>query len=121
METICELREICQSQKINKPKFLLAIGYTWHRRLSIYITYILLSIFPRITPNTISFSMIIVSIIGCTSLLPGIRNLSIAGMLIVYLGFLLDKCDGEVARYKKINTLRGVYLDELYLYLYQAV
>jgi len=32
----------------------------------------------------------------------------------VYVSFLLDKVDGEMARYKKMETLQGVYLDELY-------
>jgi phosphatidylglycerophosphate synthase len=39
---------------------------------------------------------------------------AISGFLAIYLSFLLDKSDGEIARFKHLHSLRGIYLDELY-------
>jgi phosphatidylglycerophosphate synthase len=38
----------------------------------------------------------------------------IAGISVMYLSFLMDKCDGEVARFTHTTTAKGIYLDELY-------
>ena len=113
MESIKELRQKCQARKINK-NFALAKGYTWHRQISIYITKFLLTLSPKIKPNSVSFMMIVVSLAGCLLLLNHGLYIEILGILLVYFGFLLDKVDGEIARYKNIHYLRGVYLDELY-------
>jgi len=113
MESIKELRQKCQAHKINK-NFALAKGYTWHRQISIYITKFLLTLFPKIKPNLVSFTMIVVSLTGCLLLLNHSLYIEVFGILLVYLGFLLDKVDGEIARYNNIHYLRGVYLDELY-------
>ena len=113
MESIKELKIKCQSGKRSKD-FLLMKGYTFHREVSIYVTKFLLTFFPKIKPNTVSFLMIFVSLIGCLLLLSSCAYTAGTGIFLVYLGFILDKVDGEIARYKNTYSLRGGYLDEVY-------
>lgn len=116
MESIAELREKCQGQKKDK-NFLSAKGYFFHRGISIYITKFLLTIFLKIRPNQVTFFFILVSIIGAVLLLNSNLYWQVLGIFLVYFGFLLDKVDGEIARYKQIFSLRGIYLDEIYHFL----
>ena len=115
MERIKELREICQSDK-RKHRSLSDWGYLQHRKFSIYITFALLKIFGRkINPNCVSvfnllFGMALLWLIATAKSQPFFVLL----MLLFYFSFLLDKVDGEIARYQKRATLKGVYLDEIY-------
>lgn len=115
MESIKELREICQKQKMTDKNFPLAYGYLFHRRISIYITRFFLASFPSITPSAIGALMICLSLAGAAGIAFGVSAMAeVAGIALVYFGFLLDKVDGEIARYKKVFPLRGMYLDEIY-------
>jgi len=116
MESIAELKIKCQSEKKNK-NFLLASGYFFHRNISIYITRFLLIVFPRIKPNQVTFFLILISILGALLLASSNFSYQLIGILLVYFGFILDKVDGEVARYKELITLQGGYLDELYHFI----
>jgi len=116
VESIFELKNICQLHKRNKH-FLLSFGYIFHRNLSIYITRFLLIFFPRLSPNTVSFLMIVISLIGCIFLFISNSLLNFLGLIFIYFGFLLDKVDGELARYKNEYSIQGIYLDELYHFL----
>ena len=115
METIQQLKEICQPHRkaIQKSRDR---GYLWHRELSIYLTWVVLKLFgKRITPNQISafnilFGVVLLSLIAFAEN----RWFFLLLLLLFYVSFLLDKVDGEVARYQKVITLRGAYLDELY-------
>ncbi len=113
MESIKELKNICQRGKREK-NFLLMKGYIFHRNISIYITKALLILFPKVKPNSVSLLMIFISLLGCVFLLYSSFIIQITGICLVYFGFILDKVDGEIARYKNIFSLQGVYLDELY-------
>lgn len=113
METIRELKEKTQKQKRGKT-FLLAFGYEWHRNFSIYITWILLKFFPNIRPNQVSLLMLLTGLLGALFILSPDFSKVIFGFALIYLSFLLDKVDGEIARYKGIFSISGVYLDELY-------
>lgn len=115
METIKELKEICQPHRKQNQRSK-DWGYLKHRELSIYITRIILRLAGRgIKPNHISLFNIL---FGIAILLLIIFNedkfLFLLFLLLFYFSFLLDKVDGEVARYQKVITLRGAYLDEVY-------
>lgn len=62
--------------------------------------------------------MIVIGLMGALAIFlePNFAQgtLAIFGFLTVYLSFLLDKSDGEIARFKHLYLLRGIYLDELY-------
>ena len=107
---IKKLREIAQAGKVEgreRPWFYRSL----QRGPSIYITTLFLK--TSISPNSISFLSIIVGILGTIILfLPGYGPLIIA-LLLFYLNILLDKVDGEVARYRKIFSLKGIFLDNI--------
>jgi phosphatidylglycerophosphate synthase len=109
-----EFKRESQSQKVNKQLPPSYFGYSWHRELSARLSYFLLRVFPGVTPNNISLLMILVGVLGCLLLLGESIEFTVVGILLVYLSFILDKVDGEIARYKNLQTLRGKYLDELY-------
>lgn len=114
METIAQLKNATQTQKRDKEFSSVWWGYVLHRNISIYITYVILRLFPNVTPNFISFLMILVGLSGSVLILFGDVLVQVAGIILVYVSFLLDKVDGEVARYKKEFSLLGMYLDEVY-------
>lgn len=113
MILVKEIREKAQKQKLKK-KGLLNFGYKTHRFFSAYITYFLLNLFPGIKPNFISFLMIVTGCIGLYLVSLGNFSSQLLGILMIYFSFILDKVDGEIARFKEYITLRGVYLDEIY-------
>jgi len=115
METIKKLKEICQPHRA-KAKHPNDWGYLRHRELSIYITRFILRLTGgKIKPNHLSifnifFGLFLLLFIAMT------RNQATFILLLIlfYFSFLLDKVDGEIARYKDMRTLRGAYLDEVY-------
>ena len=98
METIRELRERLQTNVMGHPYL--------QRILSIYITRILIP--TNITADQITVSMFIIGVGGTVSIFFGWIWL---GFFLVYLSIILDAVDGEIARYKKVYSLKGVYLD----------
>jgi phosphatidylglycerophosphate synthase len=114
MESVKELKIKCQEQKMTGKDFNLMIGYLAHRKISIYLTKFLLTVWPPIRPDFVSWMMILIGVGG--SILLSFFNFyaAVLGVFLVYLSFLLDKVDGEIARYKQLFSLRGIYLDEIY-------
>lgn len=107
---IVELREKLQASKIEGRER--PWGYKWLQRgPSIYITWFLIK--TPIKPNTISAFNLLVGLAAVYSVTQLNFWWQLAGILLLYLNLLLDKVDGEVARYKNIYSLRGVYLDEI--------
>src|SRR3989338_2391104 len=105
METIAELREKLQSEKLEMRKGIL--GYRFLKRgVSIYLTRILIT--THVRPNQITVMTLVSGVAGALAIFFGWLWL---GFLLLYLNIVLDAVDGEVARYKKIFSLRGVYLD----------
>src|SRR3989344_715181 len=102
--SIKELREICQPKKEYWPwrdKFL--------RGVSIYITKPLL--YTKITPNDVTWLMLIVGIVAAEFYAIGGYFYSLIGLFLHHFSFILDAVDGEVARFTKKSSTRGVYLD----------
>src|SRR5438552_2506688 len=101
------LRAICQSGKEQDPAW-----YFIHRRWSIYVTWALLH--TKVTPNQISLLMMACGILGAALLVPHSGAANAAGFVVLYLAFLLDKVDGEVARYRGVASPKGLLLDRLH-------
>lgn len=105
MESIHELREQLQSEKVKRQ----AWGYRYLRRgLSIYVTRLFLR--TNIRPNQVTVAMVLIGIAGAVAIFFGYIWL---GFILVYLNIVLDAVDGELARYKKSFSLRGVYMDRI--------
>jgi len=107
VERPSELRVICQAGKNSDPRW-----YFVHRRVSIYITWLLLH--TSIRPNQITLLMMATGVAGAALLVPQVPAVNAVGFVVLYLAFLLDKVDGEIARYRRQSSARGVLLDRLH-------
>jgi phosphatidylglycerophosphate synthase len=84
------------------------IGF-FYRELSLPITWFLVQ--TPITANQISLFWILVSIVGICLLATGNYTAAIFGALCLEFVILLDRADGDVARYKDERTLVGRFID----------
>jgi phosphatidylglycerophosphate synthase len=107
MERPRDLREVCQAGKLSEPGW-----YAVHRRISIYLTWALLP--TRVTPNHVTFLMMGLAAAGALLLASPLLAVNLAGFAVLYLSFLLDKVDGEMARYRGVEAPRAVLLDRFH-------
>lgn len=99
-----------QKEKVAPKGWRRPLGYYALQRFpSIYITRLLLA--TRIMPNHITIAGFLLGLAGCWFVLQWLWYLKLVGIGFLYLNVLLDKVDGEIARYKKIYSLKGIYLD----------
>lgn len=103
IETIRELREICEKERpfLEKPLPLTAI----------YITKLLL--YTRITANQVTLLNIFVGLSVGAFFIYGHNWSMLVGALVWCLHGVLDYTDGQVARYRGTSGLSGAYLDRL--------
>ncbi len=64
-----------------------------------------------LTPNQITLAAIAASLTGALLFADGGRGLGVAGALLVVAGYVLDNCDGEVARARGLTSRLGALLD----------
>lgn len=100
VESIKELREVCQKGKIERV-----------RRISVYLTKLLL--YTPITANQVTLLMTSVGIAIGILFSFGIYWYSIIGALLFPFYYILDHVDGEIARYRGTASLMGSYIDQL--------
>jgi len=101
---IKELREYCQRKR--------NVWYwrdRFNRGISIYITKIFLHL--GAVPNHASFFVFFFGILSAVFYGFGIYTYSLIGLFLHHLSFVMDAVDGEIARYKKMCSMKGVYLD----------
>ncbi|QXE33594.1 CDP-alcohol phosphatidyltransferase family protein [Streptomyces sp. GMY02] len=117
--SVAELRPVVHPEGVKDRRS----GEHWAGRL--YMREISLHIDPylvntRITPNQLTYLMVVVGVLGGAALLlPGLTGAILAAVLFqIYL--LLDCVDGEVARWRKQTSITGVYLDRVGHYLCEA-
>ena len=79
------------------------------RRISIWITYFLRN--SSISPNQVTGLWLILGILGALLLIPGKYWMSIPAVLLLYVSWILDNVDGELARYRKQFSITGNLLD----------
>jgi len=107
MESIQRLREICQSGKEHDPAW-----YVAHRRLSIYLTRPMLH--AGAGPMVASLGMLVCGLAGAALLTVPDAWANVAGFALLYLSFLFDKVDGEIARYRGVASTRGILVDRFH-------
>ena len=81
------------------------------RKVSIYITWLLLH--TPISANQVTLLSLAVMLGGLACIAAGTAALLAVGVALLLLAYILDCCDGEVARYRNQTSLRGEYLDAL--------
>ena len=118
-ERFKEFRQIIQGKKIEKRK----INKNWWYSHSIftffsrYITWILVK--TPITANFITITGLLIGLTGLLFIALGNNLFIIIGFILLYICYISDEVDGEVARYKKQTSLRGIYYDQVaHFFLY---
>ncbi|PLX26226.1 hypothetical protein C0580_00330 [Candidatus Parcubacteria bacterium] len=107
--------------KISSSGFM----YRWQRGLSIKISWLLIKIFPGIRANHVSvFNIILTLSIFLLSFWAwdfGPFYMVLIQLILLNFTSVLDKVDGEIARYKETFTQQGVYYDLTYHFFYPFV
>ena len=119
MPSIAEIRAVGQPESLH-----LASGYEhwagrlYMRRVSPYATRALVA--TPISANAVTALLLPAGVIAALSLtVPGIWG-AVGAVVFAQLWLLLDCCDGEVARWRRTFSTKGVYLDGLSHSLTQA-
>ncbi|WP_055588154.1 CDP-alcohol phosphatidyltransferase family protein [Peterkaempfera griseoplana] len=93
-------------------------GRIYMRRISLRFTRLLVN--TRVTPNSLTYLMMLTGIVaGAALLVPGIAG-AVLGAVLIQVYLLLDCIDGEVARWRRQTSVTGVYLDRVGHYLAEA-
>jgi phosphatidylglycerophosphate synthase len=67
-----------------------------------------------VTPNLLTVSSLILGLVGCLIWLKGTWVFAVTGTIIFHLGYILDCSDGELARYRGIESRFGEALDPIF-------
>jgi phosphatidylglycerophosphate synthase len=110
-ESFKEFREIIQGSKVAIRKEKRDWWHATFMFISKYITWILVK--TRISANFITISGFLLGLVGLFFIGIGNNLFIIIGFVLLYIYYISDEVDGEVARYKKQTSLRGIYYDEL--------
>ncbi len=117
--TLEELRTVCQpASTLSRRNGEHWLALLWLRDVSLRLTAVLVR--TPVTANQLTGLMIVVGLIAAlAAALPGVPwALAAAGLVLVY--FLLDLCDGEVARWRGTTSVTGVYLDRVGHYIVEG-
>ncbi|MDR3033562.1 CDP-alcohol phosphatidyltransferase family protein [Kitasatospora cineracea] len=94
-------------------------GRLYMRKISLRITRVL-STATAITPNGLTYLMMLTGILaGLALIVPGLTG-AVLGAVLIQVYLLLDCVDGEVARWRRQTSLTGVYLDRVGHYMSEA-
>jgi len=104
---IATQRRIAQAGKDVDPGW-----YRIHRRLSIHLTRLALAL--GMKADHASYAMMLAGLAGAALLVPAHPLVNVLGFAVLYLAFLLDKVDGELARLQGTQNARGIFLDRMH-------
>jgi len=107
-----ELRAVAQAGIVERRSAEHWAGRLYMRWVSLRVTRLLVT--TRVTPDALTLLMIAVGLVAAVviGVWPGVPAAVLAALLI-QLYLLLDCVDGEVARWTRRTSARGVYLDRL--------
>jgi phosphatidylglycerophosphate synthase len=86
-------------------------GYYIIRPISLYFTWLILQ--TKMSANQVTVAHMVIGVIGSVLLAFVDLGTRLIGVLLLYISYILDNVDGEVARYKKGVSITGKYLDSL--------
>jgi phosphatidylglycerophosphate synthase len=99
--------ETAQSISVSRPQR----AFPLIRHLSSRMTACLVRL--PVTPNQITLASIGLGLAGVWCFLGAGRGRALAGALLFLISYVLDNCDGEVARLKRMQSRLGRMLDEV--------
>ncbi len=79
------------------------------RRLSIWITYCLRN--TPVSPNQVTVCWVLLGVAGASMLAVNTFSVSVAAVVVLYIAWLLDNVDGELARFRKQFSTIGNFVD----------
>ena len=106
MESISELRKICQS---SRPSIFNDFLNRFYYRVSIYFTWVCIVF--RLSANQVTIISVTFSIMGGVLIATGDKLYILIGFLFFHIFAILDMSDGEVARYRSEGGMTGHFLD----------
>lgn len=117
--SLAELRAVAQPQStLGRRNAEHWLGRLLLRRWSLYVTALLIR--TPVTANQLTGLMIVVGLAAAVpASRPGLMS-AVVTVVLVLLYFVLDMCDGEVARWRAQTSVTGVYLDRVGHYLVEA-
>lgn len=114
MPSIKELRNICQHSKEAPSRHSQSFEGRFNRLFSIYLTWFFIKL--KIPPTPINILGTLVYLGGSSLFIFNRLYLQIIGFVLMFLSFILDACDGELARYygmaqSKKGLVGGAYIE----------
>lgn len=113
MPTIKELRQICQNSKEAPSWRTQSIEGKFNRVFSVYLTWALIHL--RVPVITVNVSGALLYLAGAFLFIFNNYTLQITGLFLIFLSFVFDASDGELARYKKLPkeemAVGGAYIE----------
>ncbi|HLC50093.1 MAG TPA: hypothetical protein VJI97_01575 [Candidatus Nanoarchaeia archaeon] len=106
MESIKELRQICQTKK--QPMYMQLVS----TRISIYVTKLYL--YTGLSADYVTIFMMLLVIAGSIIMATGSLWNILIGILLIHFTIILDNVNGEVARYNREDGLIGTFLEQVY-------
>lgn len=108
-------------QKVVKQEDRLLSKYLI-RPFSTRLSWTILKVYPRVTPNQMTILAFCVGLIGSSSLFYTKNSFEILiASLILFLWHIFDHADGEIARYKNMKTPTGFFLEITFDFLIVAI
>lgn len=108
---------IAEVRAVGQPASLFArseeswAGRVYLRRLSPHVTRLLVP--TRVSPDAVTWAMIVTGVLAAAAVsVPGVLT-AVGAFLLVQVQILLDCVDGELARWRRRFSAKGVYLDHL--------
>jgi phosphatidylglycerophosphate synthase len=114
-----ELRAVCQPEStMSRRNAEHWAARLWLRKVSLPVTAELVR--TPVSANQLTVAMIVVGLVAAVpAALAGWWTAVLAAVLVLVY-FLLDLCDGEVARWRRQTSVTGVYLDRVGHYVVEA-
>lgn len=107
------IQRISDVRPFQKPQDSI-FSYYVNRRISRACTFVIVRLFPWMTPSMISVLSLIISLAGIALFLHPSYGMRLFGVLLLQFGFSLDCSDGEVARIQNSASAFGAWLDSVF-------
>jgi phosphatidylglycerophosphate synthase len=107
VESVAELRKILRKDEEERLFEEVVIGF-----FSLYLTKFFLGI-KGITPSQVTVLGMIIGVMSALFFATGDYYFGVFGALLMFLWYVLDNVDGEIARYQKSYSIQGHNLDAL--------